>query len=84
MRVRGAALVAALVLAGLVPASRAEAQCVDVDGCLDYYTESHEFWTKKDMFTYLVAARAADWKTPEECGMGEEEEDRRRFDLPAR
>ena len=42
---------------------------MDVDDCLDHYTKSHDFWTKKEMFTYLVAAKAADWKTPEECGL---------------
>ena len=42
---------------------------MNVPDCLDTFTDSSEFWTKKGMFTYLVAARAADWKTPVECGI---------------
>jgi len=77
--------VAALALAGLVPASSAEAQmeCMgkDVYECLDLYAEEHEFWTRKDMFTYLVAAQAADWKTPEECGLGGDSSERKTYEL---
>ena len=60
MTARGVAA-AALALAGLALLPiRAGAQCVGVDDCLDHYTDSYEWWTKKDKFTYLVAARATD------------------------